>query len=73
MVYAGYWLNFRVKLDLKKAGCEKLEAATEGISKAKCAHTEANVAAAVELTLSQEDRPQTHHSTRQLSKETCVI
>ena len=60
-------------MDLGKAGCEKLEAATEGISKAKCAQTEANVAAAEEPTLSQEDRPQTHHSTRQLSKETCVL
>ena len=53
VVYVGYWLNFWVKLDLEKAGCEKHEAAIEGISKAKCAHTEANAADAVELTLSQ--------------------
>ena len=41
-----------------------------GSGRLKCARTEDNVTAVAELVLSQEDKPQTHRSTRQISRET---
>jgi len=41
-----------------------------GSGRPKMARTEENVSAVEELVLSQEDQPQSHHSTRQIARET---
>jgi len=43
-----------------------------GSGRPKCARTEENVTAVDELVVSQEDKPQTHRSTQQISRETGV-
>ena len=55
-----------------KGGVDSLLIKLRETGRPKCARTEENATAVEELVLSQEDQPQTHHSTRQISRETGI-
>ena len=64
------WTNAGLDTLLKKLKETGSSDRKRGSGRPKMARTEENVSAVQELALSHEDQPQSHHSTRQIARET---